>query len=62
MAKTTPFSGIDIIIQSGHGIVFVERIIPIFSWVNTDGFVSYEGSLEDAAPAAAAAKHSRKKD
>lgn len=44
-----PFPTVDIIIETGNGIVLIERKNEPFGWALPGGFVDYGESLEDAA-------------
>lgn len=44
-----PFVTVDIVIETGGGIVLIERSNPPFGWALPGGFVDYGESLEDAA-------------
>jgi len=44
-----PFVTVDLIIETGSGVVIIERSNPPFGWALPGGFVDYGESLEDAA-------------
>ena len=49
MLPRNPFLTVDIIIETGGGIVLIERKNPPFGWALPGGFVDYGESLEQAA-------------
>jgi O-acetyl-ADP-ribose deacetylase (regulator of RNase III)/ADP-ribose pyrophosphatase YjhB (NUDIX family) len=46
--QTGPFTTVDAIIETGDGIVVIERSNPPFGWALPGGFVDYGESLEEA--------------
>ena len=44
-----PVPTVDIIIETGHGVVLIKRRNPPYGWAIPGGFVDYGESLEDAA-------------
>jgi 8-oxo-dGTP diphosphatase len=49
MKSRNPYPTVDIIIETGHGIVLIERKSPPNGWAIPGGFVDWGESLEEAA-------------
>jgi 8-oxo-dGTP diphosphatase len=49
MKSRNPYPTVDIIIETGHGIVLIERKNPPSGWAIPGGFVEWGESLEEAA-------------
>jgi 8-oxo-dGTP diphosphatase len=49
MKSRNPYPTVDIIIETGHGIVLIERKNPPNGWAIPGGFVDWGESLEEAA-------------
>ncbi len=49
MERRHPLPTVDIIIETGDGIVLIERKNPPYGWALPGGFVEYGESLEEAA-------------